>query len=57
MGLVVVGALMLRALARMPFEACFAIALVALLINGWLAVWEDTRPGGFNNSNNDESDS
>ena len=57
MALVVAGALVLRGLSGIPFWACFAIALVALLLNGWLAVWEDNQPGGFNNPNPDESDS
>src|SRR5262245_34939970 len=32
-----------------PFVPTFVIALVALLINGFVATLEDDLPGGFNN--------
>ena len=49
MGLVTLGAVVLRAVSDLPFLACFLIVLVAMLINGALAAWEDEQPGGFNN--------
>jgi hypothetical protein len=54
MGLVALGALLLRAISDMPFWACFLIALGALLVNGWLAEWEDNQPGGFNNPRDED---
>lgn len=54
MGIGVAGALVLRALVRLPFWACLAIVLVGLLINGWLAAWEDDQPDGFYNPNTNE---
>jgi hypothetical protein len=38
-----------RAFTGLPFWVCFAIAVLAILVNGWLATWEDNQPGGFNN--------
>ena len=38
----------------MPYWAAFAITLIALLLNGWLATWEDNQPGGFNKAKNDD---
>lgn len=42
------AALAVRALTGLPFWVCFAMAVVALLVNGWLATREDNQPGGFN---------
>jgi len=36
------------------FWIAFGIAVVALLIVGWLAVIEDEMPGGFNNPKTDQ---
>ena len=52
MALVALLAFGLRALSGMPFWGCFLIALLAILVNGWIATWEDERPGGFNDPNN-----
>ena len=30
--------------------------LAAMMLNSWLAEWEDNQPGGFNNPNTDERD-
>ena len=49
MAIAALGALGIRAFSRLPFWACFLIALFGLLVNGWLATWEDEQPGGFNN--------
>lgn len=49
MALVTLAAFALRAVSALPFWGCFAIAVIALLLNGWLATWEDEQPGGFNN--------
>ena len=35
--------------SSLSFWASFAIVLVAMVFNGILAVYEDNRPGGFNN--------
>jgi len=43
------GAIALRAFSGLPFWACLAIALFGLLVNGWLATWEDEQSGGFSN--------
>ena len=51
LALATVVALGLRAFSGMPFWGCFLIALFALLVNGWVATWEDDQPGGFNNPN------
>jgi hypothetical protein len=42
-------ALAMWALSGLRFWVCFLIALFAVLVNGWLATWEDEQPGGFNN--------
>jgi hypothetical protein len=52
----VVGAMILRALSQMPFWVCFVMVLAAMMLNSWLAEWEDNQPGGFNNPNTDERD-
>ena len=31
------------------FWMLWPIAIVAMVINGYLAEWEDNQPGGFNN--------
>lgn len=49
LGIATVGALILRALSGVPFWVCLVIAFGAMLVNGWLAEWEDNQPGGFNN--------
>lgn len=51
MGMMIVSVftLGLRWVSGMPLWACFVVSLFAILINGWLATWEDDRPGGFNN--------
>jgi hypothetical protein len=49
LGIATVLALVLRALSGMPFWGCLAIAVTAMLVNGWLAEWEDNQPGGFTN--------
>ena len=54
MGLVTLGALLLRAVSDLPFLACFLIVLVAVLINGFLAAWEDEQPGRFNNPRDED---
>lgn len=54
MGLVTLGALLLRAISDLPFWACFLMALGGLLVNGWLAAWEDDQPGGFNNPRDED---
>ena len=53
LGIVALAALALSTFSRLPFWACLGIAAVALLINGWLAEWEDNQPGGFNNPRDD----
>jgi len=55
-GIAVVGALIFRALTSFPFWVCFVMVVVAMQLNGWLAVWEDNQPGGFNNPNADQKD-
>lgn len=35
----------------MPLWGAAIIVVLALVGNGLLAVWEDNRPGGFNNPN------
>jgi 4-hydroxybenzoate polyprenyltransferase len=32
-----------------PYWLAFLIAMVAILLNGAFAVWEDDQPGGFDN--------
>jgi hypothetical protein len=49
----VVGAVIFHALTSLPFWACFPMVVVAVLLNSWLAEWEDNQPGGFNNPNSD----
>jgi hypothetical protein len=49
MAIAALGALALRAFSGLPFWGCFAITVLAVLVNGWLATWEDNQPGGFNN--------
>jgi hypothetical protein len=44
----------MRAMSRMPYWACLAIVVGSMVVNGWLAEWEDNRPGGFNNPTPDE---
>ena len=44
-----IAALALSYLSGLPFWGGFAIVIVALLVNGWLATWEDDQPGGFSN--------
>ena len=39
-------------LAHTNYWLVFFIAIGALLLNGWLAQWEDNQPGGFNNPKN-----
>jgi hypothetical protein len=52
MALATLGGLGIRALSGLPFWGCFLIALFGILVNGWLATWEDEQPGGFNNPTN-----
>ena len=40
--------------ARFGFWTIFVIIVVAILINGWIAGWEDDRPGGFHNPKSDK---
>ena len=53
MVIVATVALALHVWVGMPYWGAFAITLIALLLNGWLAVWEDNQPGGFNNPQKD----
>jgi hypothetical protein len=48
-GIAALAAYAIRAFSDLPFWACFAIAIFGLLLNGWLATWEDEQSGGFNN--------
>jgi hypothetical protein len=52
-GIAALAALAFSTFTGLPFWAGLGIAVVALLINGWLAEWEDNQPGGFNNPKND----
>ena len=45
----VIGAV-LSALANIPFWAAFALVAFSMFLNGLLAEYEDSLPGGFNNS-------
>ena len=54
LGIATVAALGLRAVSGLPLWGCLAIALGAMLINGWVAEWEDNQPGGFNNLTTDD---
>ncbi len=38
------------------FWITFFIVAAAILINGWIAAWEDDRPGGFHNPKIDKKD-
>jgi hypothetical protein len=40
----------------LTFGAAFAVILIAVLVNGWLATVEDDMPGGFNNPQRSDSD-
>jgi len=44
-----IAALALSYIRGLTVWGGFAIVIVALLVNGWLATWEDNQPGGFNN--------
>jgi hypothetical protein len=48
-GIAAVVAYAVHALSDLPFWPCFAIAVFGLVVNAWLATWEDELPGGFNN--------
>jgi hypothetical protein len=56
MGIAAAGALIFRALTSFPFWVCFVMVLGAMMLNSWLAEWEDNQPGGFNNPNPDQRD-
>jgi hypothetical protein len=45
---VIIGAL-ISWFSSLPFWASFAIVVVAMVLNGVLAEYEDNLPGGFNN--------
>ena len=47
-GVAALIALGIRAMSDLPFWACFLIAVFSVLINGWIATWEDEQPRGFN---------
>jgi membrane protein YdbS with pleckstrin-like domain len=49
LALVIAVGLALWWLAGLSLWFTVPLALVGLLINGFLAEWEDNRPGGFNN--------
>ena len=34
---------------KWPFWGCWLLVAGAMVVNGVVADWEDTRPGGFNN--------
>jgi hypothetical protein len=55
LGIAAIGGSALRAFSDLPFWACFAITLFAVLVNGWLATWEDEQPGGFDNPKDDQA--
>ena len=44
----IIGAL-ITWLSKLPFWASFMIVVVAMVLNGILAEYEDNLPGGFNN--------
>jgi hypothetical protein len=44
----------LHAWSHVNFWACLAIVVVAILLNGVIAMIEDEMPGGFNNPNPDD---
>jgi hypothetical protein len=48
LGIATAAAFGVRALSGLSFWACFAIAAGSMVVNGWLAEWEDNQPGGFN---------
>jgi hypothetical protein len=45
----IVGYYALSVWAGLNFWAAWAIALVAVVVNGWIAAVEDNSPSGFNN--------
>jgi hypothetical protein len=48
MVLVSIFAIGVHIVSGLPLWACFLMSVFAVLINGWLATWEDDQPGGFN---------
>ena len=52
-GIAALAALALSTFSGLSFWACLGIAVMPLLVNGWLADWEDNQPGGFNNPKDD----
>jgi hypothetical protein len=54
LGIATLGAVVIRTFSGLSFLACLAIAVGAMLVNGWVAEWEDNRPGGFNNPTPDD---
>ena len=38
------------------FWPALGIIVAAVLVNGWLATWEDEQPGGFNNPDHRSKD-
>ena len=47
---------LLHYFSGMPLWGAAIIVVVALVGNGYLAEWEDNRPGGFNNPNQKSSE-
>ena len=41
--------LVVKWLFGLPFWAAFGLAVFGMVVNGFLAEWEDNQPGGFNN--------
>ena len=56
-GLLIVSllALGLSYFVRLNYWECFAVVAIGILLNGWIATWEDNRPGGFDNPNRPNS--
>ena len=41
-------------ISDLRFWGSFAVIVIAMLANGFLATWEDEQPGGFNNPTDKE---
>jgi hypothetical protein len=38
-----------RWVTGLSFWAAFGLVIIGMIVNGFIATWEDHRPGGFNN--------
>jgi hypothetical protein len=47
MAIAVVAALGLRAVSGLPLWACLLVVVGSMVVNGFVADWEDRQPGGF----------